>query len=949
MEADGDCLTSVVGLDQCQRLQAVPHIECTHFYQFVLLKTNPPTSGKTPDPSSGQVAKFPSQAALKDPGFLKRVEDSSNQIVQNLSAQRPSLQPASPVQGGGPVSKVGQVTVKKALLSKADLQKLGQVMRSQYLAMQGSAAVQPQMANAPATARMGFILGADSVDLGQVLAPYLDAIKAAAALAAQSQPQAVWAVGLDYKQCWKSRGYVRGRLVRSLPLTPGEQLEIVVKTWAKQTQTTTQVESVEQNLSNEVTNEEKWMLASKMTFSDQTNAGINPSAGAKAGVSVPTDSVTIDGGGNLGIQGNLSEAITHATDTGIDYTQSSMLKAAESLKSVRSNSVELVSETGTETTSKQVIANTNRCRTLTYHYFEVLENFQVTTGLVEAQLYLLLPLPLPDITPEWVLCHECYLRKVLPCDVFYAGLAAAKQLLSWQKADALAPNGNWWAAGEQSAGSNSGADSSGLDAAVRDVLNHWQKIKTAGLWVQTNSGNGFWNGVAAGTGQVAQGVGTVVDGAKNGDVSEVESGLGDVVGGIRQIGQAAIDNAPSAPGLPFAFHRDNPLGGNDAVAGGPGTFLWREIAHIVSPEIQESLDYLALNWQGTQNFPVQVLAMFFGKLGDPEVAFRKVEIAIGAAAGAAVAAGGVGGGILGAIIGGVAASEIPGVSTWVGVAGGGAAGAAIGAGAVAAVIALMASVEALGIADTIPDDAGLKNSVEQLKAVYDSSIASIPAQMTSGDVSGGPGATGATAPTAASGATEANQYRQYLLDRATAQVEFDRLRCHLQENLVSYMQGLWSQWPDYEILDLIKSQGIPTEVVEPRFAGFLGALGAVPVTDQDWLMNEGDFDWAQARTDVLAAAKQQTKSNCITLPTPGMTVEAALGQCCACEDYIEKSRDLELQKKQAKVDLLKARAAQAQEEAARFKRRLEKDMLSDPTPLEDAKVDLKGKLKDFEP
>jgi hypothetical protein len=248
---------------------------------------------------------------------------------------------------------------------------------------------------------------------------------------------AVWAVGVDYEQCWDSRGYVRGNLVRSIPLTPGEQLEIEVKTWDRRTDRRQRVEAVELNLSSELTGDEKWMLASKMAFTNDINASANPSSGIRGGVSLPLKEIKADAGSQAELNGELSDALHHSTENTTEYVHDEVLKVAQALKSSRTNTVETVREAGTEATSKQVIANTNRCRSLTYHYFDVLQEFVVTTQRTGVDLYLLVPLPVPAITPEWVACHACYLRKVLPCETYYAGVDAAATLLQYQQMAAL--------------------------------------------------------------------------------------------------------------------------------------------------------------------------------------------------------------------------------------------------------------------------------------------------------------------------------------------------------------------------------------------------------------------------------------------------------------------------------------------------------------------------------
>ena len=50
----------------------------------------------------------------------------------------------------------------------------------------------------------------------------------------------------------------------------------------------------------------------------------------------------------------------------------------------------------------------------------------------------LVPLPVPEITREWVLCHECYLRKVLPVVRHVDGLADPELLLEIEAVAVLA-------------------------------------------------------------------------------------------------------------------------------------------------------------------------------------------------------------------------------------------------------------------------------------------------------------------------------------------------------------------------------------------------------------------------------------------------------------------------------------------------------------------------------
>jgi len=68
----------------------------------------------------------------------------------------------------------------------------------------------------------------------------------------------------------------------------------------------------------------------------------------------------------------------------------------------------------------------------------------------------------------------------------------------------------------------------------------------------------------------------------------------------------------------------------------------------------------------------------------------------------------------------------------------------------------------------------------------------------------------------------------------------------------------------------------------------------------------------------------------VTLPTSGIHVETRLGECCACEDYIDDLRRLDLRAKDADVDLKRETIAQQKVETERMRARLAAGDLDDP-------------------
>jgi hypothetical protein len=302
---------------------------------------------------------------------------------------------------------------------------------------------------------------------------------------------------------------------------------------------------------------------------------------------------------------------------------------------------------------------------------------------------------------------------------------------------------------------------------------------------------------------------------------------------------------------------------------------------IAAPEIGDALRYLKAAWprNGSRLDEYRALQQFIGKLGDPAATFRKADGVVTAF-------------VVGALLGDPRFSSV------------------------------ILALEPLGFMDTVPDDEGLKDAVFAVKGAFDA--------MTT---TGGP-----FVPQSDDAQTASDQRTariQELRELTEARVEYERLVGHLSERLSHYAQAIWSQWTDVQIAAALGARGIPQWAVESRFAAFIGGRAALRVTDLDWLREIAGVDWHDAFAKVQ---RKQTEPELITLPTPGMVVEPARGECNACDAFVNKHRDLDLEARTAEVDLAKARASQAQREADRFARRLDMGELGDPTPLEGADV-----------
>ena len=937
-------------LDDCAALKAGEHDECTEFARFVLLRPRPtpPARGDTTRPprparQPSDVARLPAgvvfdggratapltgyaRAALRDLAVRAPV------LLEDPSGPRPPAAGTTPSPPSRPVAGAGLVNIgrggldvaarRNALVAlHADAVRELNVRTGSQPGLTAPSAVTPTVPAPGNTLALSLV--ARVVDTGRLLRPALDALQQYLRVTTALREAPVWALSLRWRQCWRSEGWQRGRLVRSLPLTPGEQMEVVVTSWDRITQRRTDGTTAASHLHTEQTSNQKWMMAATSHFSNTLNAGVSHNAGLNAGITLPLRTIAATLGGGLGISGTLARELTKGTIEGTEFVHEEVLRTARMIESTRTSRVELAHETGREEARTQVIKNTNRCHTLTYHYFEILERFTVETRFTGAELHLLLPLPVPEITPAWVLCHACDLRPLLPCAELERGLEAARAIETAKHMDAALLLAGLGTHTERPGAGATGGSTSPFAAPVADLLARWEVVVGATL-LSSGSGGSDAETLMDGIGEfgqaVAEGLQAVGEGlaeaaAKGQEFVEdlVETASGIVQGGIDTVRDKAKDTI-EVVGDFFGGFQFRTAGGSGAMflsagggggavpTGGAGTFVWREIAGLASPEICHAMSYLAKAWPDTQALPardraaaeVTVLLAFFDILGQPSMAFGKVDALFSGVGATSVGSAGLVGGLVGGTVGGFVGAfgfgvmAIPGAAA--GAAIGSASAAAFQAGVLAAAMGVLTMIEAAGFADAVPDDAGLRGGAQQLLAVLHATRANVTPFGFSGAVggiggTGGTGSTNGTGEHTHTGGLVADPWSE-ARTLAEAHVEFDRLACYLRRRETTWLPVIWRSMPDHTVRALLRRHGIPDHVVDARFAGFHGRMGALPVTDRAWLKKEGGLDWAkEVKTLVDAAGDARIES--ITLPTSGLTVEPLLGQCSACESEPE--------------------------------------------------------------
>lgn len=745
------------------------------------------------------------------------------------------------------------------------------------------------------------------------------------------------AIGVRYRQEWCSQGYNRGDLIRSIPLTADSRKEIVVKTWRVKNERREENESVEANISNEYVGDEKWSLAVQKQTSVEMNQSLDARLNVRGDVTIPVKKVPVKVGGEAGGESSTDLNVKNSITETEEALKNTTVKAANSLKNMVSSSVETSEETGFESTVTDTIVNPNKCNTLTYHFFEIIETFRLKTRVEELAPFVLIPLGYPNVTKEWLLCHECLLRKHLPCSDLYAGFDAARLILANQRL------GHFTAEGDEG-----DSQTDALLTMIEQILSSYHALQNATLLPTPGDNEDLGTVVQESIDWwIDKGGDLVVDGGKFiGDAVDAASNVveitEDVVELVEDGVEAAGDVAKAAweslfppqastamfamtamPPGSFIYHEAPRL-----TAPGPGSFIYHEVTKLATPEILAALASLEAAYESIKNMPsgparsqaiYTALQAFFSTIGDVDEAFRKVDIGLFIAVVSAVGVTAISGSLLATLSAALLLGTAGGAAALLPIVIGLGVGAGLSTSALAGLFAGFA-IDQMSDADLMPDDRGLKASIHGLYGLYQQLGQALNLPVLGTDP---------TPEEVAAYERIRREREQQRRELAEAQVELERLICHIEEHIAHYFQIVAASIPTADVARLIEERfNIPGHVVELKFSHFVGDRAGLRVLDNAWLRLSG-FDFEKELETIQASGITDTVENDteVVLPTRGMLVEPMLGECCACDDFVKAHREKDLMMKDQEI-------IQTQLETERLRKRLEAGLLGDPTPFE---------------
>jgi hypothetical protein len=231
---------------------------------------------------------------------------------------------------------------------------------------------------------------------------------------------------------------------------------------------------------------------------------------------------------------------------------------------------------------------------------------------------------------------------------------------------------------------------------------------------------------------------------------------------------------------------------------------------------------------------------------------------------------------------------------------------------------------AWGFLDLVPVPGALHNSVQTALAKMSGAAAQarrvIVARASETD-----------APEPAAPAAEPPPEGYSRMELARARVDFEQLKCHIEDHWLHYFQALWlREDPAERVAWLAMHSPIAVSNIRNEIIGFVGNKAAYPLISPE-IVTEYLPELPQALKDFELNRDRYERQQLVTVPAQATVLEAVIGECDACEDFIQQSRAIELRSTAAK-------ALQEEEEARRRTLRLNQD----PPDLDDPRVGAPG-------
>jgi hypothetical protein len=218
-------------------------------------------------------------------------------------------------------------------------------------------------------------------------------------------------------QRWTPLGYSLGDIRYSLPLAPGESVNLAVIEWSRQDSLMRQDAAFAQDsLQHQQRRTRDIDEAVEGTLREDQGGG-SFMAGLSGAVSatVPAGGVPVNGAVGLALGGGVTHSwgVRNLVADTAQNLRDRLSQVSESLRALNSTTVIQANQSEKNVLSTRTVANHNRCHAMTVQYFEVLRNYRVELFPLPALRAVLVPFTPLAFDADTVLRWEHLLRPAL--------------------------------------------------------------------------------------------------------------------------------------------------------------------------------------------------------------------------------------------------------------------------------------------------------------------------------------------------------------------------------------------------------------------------------------------------------------------------------------------------------------------------------------------------------
>ncbi|MES2357329.1 MAG: hypothetical protein V4529_03200 [Gemmatimonadota bacterium] len=232
---------------------------------------------------------------------------------------------------------------------------------------------------------------------------------------------------VNYDVTWIPVGHGLGQIAYSLPLAPGEQVNLAIVDWARQS-------TDSRNEENMLTDTLEHSQVRDRTVDEVVSATVHEfQAGGSllGGIAAAVSSAYGSAVGSIGGGYSTTQGDRDVSSQTVQSLQDSFAQHSTAVRDLRSTVVVQSKQSEQASAQTRTVRNHNHAHAMTLLYYEVLRHFRVVVERADVTPAVLIPSHMPDFDEEAIFTFRRYLEPGLVDASLLPGFAAVEKYFAW--------------------------------------------------------------------------------------------------------------------------------------------------------------------------------------------------------------------------------------------------------------------------------------------------------------------------------------------------------------------------------------------------------------------------------------------------------------------------------------------------------------------------------------